>query len=230
MTLTSERTERLAIADRVRHELARPLTAIRACAELLEDGLCGRLSEDQTRQIAHILENAVLLTREIDRLHAHFAQRFGRCETRRAPLVLRDACEATAREACERNGLAASAVTIAGDGGRLLADECALRAALGELLDNALRHGGAGVVVTLDETSLEHRITITDPGPGLPLADVERLFEPFVRGPETGAASAKGMGIGLPLCLAHARAMGGRVAVESRATGGSALVLCLPRS
>jgi two-component system sensor histidine kinase KdpD len=69
-------------------------------------------------------------------------------------------------------------------------------------------------------------LSIADRGPGLPLADFERLFEKFYRAP--GAASA-GTGLGLSICRGLVQAHGGTITAENRPThGGARFIIHLP--
>lgn len=71
---------------------------------------------------------------------------------------------------------------------------------------------------------------VMDTGPGITAADQERLFEPFFQSltGEDVPASLRGHGVGLPLSLELARAMGGDLRVESGPEGGSRFTLILP--
>ena len=89
---------------------------------------------------------------------------------------------------------------------------------LSNLLGNALGHAPAGGTVTLRtgrETSRAF-VDVSDTGPGIPDDEVERIFERFYRGPESGVRQA-GRGIGLTIARSLARAHGGDVTVA----GGS---------
>ena len=70
-------------------------------------------------------------------------------------------------------------------------------------------------------------IAVDDRGPGVPVADRERIFERFARG--TGVKLTQGSGLGLAIVMEHVRAMGGTVRVEDRAEGGARFVVSLPR-
>lgn len=232
VTTTTEGHEldRLETLDHVRHELARPVTAIRACAELLDDGLCGALSAEQAHQVRRILRGAATMMREIDRLHACLAGALGRVETEPAILSVGPVCDEAARAARERHGLQEDALHVP-VGPRVLAvaDKALLAATLRELLDNAVLYGGGSRVELAFAACGEHcRITITDAGPGLAQEEAEAVFEPFRRGAAAADVCAKGMGLGLPLASGWAAAMGGGLTLVERAEGGCGFVLTLP--
>jgi signal transduction histidine kinase len=74
----------------------------------------------------------------------------------------------------------------------------------------------------------EVRIVIDDDGPGIPAADLERVFEPFVRLETSRNTETGGTGLGLTLVKAIAAGHGGTVTLENRAEGGLRARLYLP--
>ena len=72
-------------------------------------------------------------------------------------------------------------------------------------------------------------ITIDDQGPGIPEADLERVFAPFTRLDEARGADTGGMGLGLAIARTILRAHGGEVTLENMAEGGLRAVVRLPR-
>lgn len=103
----------------------------------------------------------------------------------------------------------------------------ALRA-LGNLLENALRHSPAGTPVELEvfRTGDALVFEVRDRGPGVPREHRERLFEPFQTGPPRGGSG--GTGLGLAIARGAARAQGGDVEYRPREGGGSVFALRLP--
>jgi signal transduction histidine kinase len=102
-----------------------------------------------------------------------------------------------------------------------------LRRALRNLLENARRHGGGAVTLTLQTQGAQVEIRVCDQGPGVPPALRERIFEPFFRLP--GASEREGgVGLGLALVRSIAQRHGGTVHCEARPGGGACFVLRLP--
>ena len=105
----------------------------------------------------------------------------------------------------------------------------ALRRCLANLMDNARRHGGASIDVAVADAPQRVEIRIEDRGPGIPEAERERVFEPYVRLEPSRARHTGGVGLGLAIARAIARAHGGDVTLEDRAGGGLSAVLTLAR-
>jgi len=96
---------------------------------------------------------------------------------------------------------------------------------LANFLENALRFSPPGlpVHVRITATRKEAIVRVVDQGPGLPEAELERVFEPFHRG-----ADRSGAGLGLAIARGFAAANGGRVWAESRPGQGATFALALP--
>ena len=105
----------------------------------------------------------------------------------------------------------------------------ALRRALTNLVQNATRYGG-GAQVQVSRSAGEVRITVDDHGPGIPPADLDRVFEPFVRLDASRNRDTGGVGLGLSIARSTVRAHGGDVRLENRADGGLRAVVVLPLS
>jgi two-component system osmolarity sensor histidine kinase EnvZ len=107
----------------------------------------------------------------------------------------------------------------------------ALRRAIVNLIENALRHSGSAAPVELALTTEGQEIVIgiLDRGPGIAPADVERLKQPFTRG-ETARTGAGGAGLGLAIVERIVRAQGGRLELLPREGGGLAAQIRLPRA
>ncbi|MBV9410121.1 MAG: GAF domain-containing protein [Acidimicrobiia bacterium] len=108
-------------------------------------------------------------------------------------------------------------------------DAEALERVLINLVDNAFVHGTGPVEI---EASAEGdgrlvRVSVLDRGPGVPVADVARVFERFSRGSNV---SAPGMGLGLYLVKTLVERQGGHITVTARPGGGAAFHVGLPGS
>ncbi|WP_244253288.1 ATP-binding protein [Micromonospora antibiotica] len=88
-----------------------------------------------------------------------------------------------------------------------------LRRVLGNLVDNAVRHARTRVVLAVESTTdgAYHLVTVTDDGPGIPVADRDRVFRRFTRLDEGRARDAGGAGLGLAIVRELVRRGGGTV-------------------
>jgi signal transduction histidine kinase len=112
-------------------------------------------------------------------------------------------------------------------------DERLLRRAVRNLLENARRYGHADgapaqVNAHLQITPRHVAFVVEDRGPGVPVEQRDRIFEPFYRLPGH-AEHAGGVGLGLSLVRQIARRHGGDVRCETREGGGSRFVISVPR-
>ncbi len=205
-------TLRTALLTSLGHDLKTPLTSILgaigtlrasgpALAPATRDDLLAtaeEVAQRLSRWIANILDIVRLENRQV--------------EPRREPVDLAEAVEtAIARVKGRRIAI------VLGD--RLPTprlDPALLDQILANLLDNALKFSGPKGSVTLRVQRAEAQVAISveDDGPGIPRADLHRVFDPFFRATRTDRVAA-GSGLGLAICRGLAGAMGGRIAAES---------------
>jgi two-component system phosphate regulon sensor histidine kinase PhoR len=210
----------------VSHDLRTPLASILLVTENLESGVGGE--EARARYHKALRREAARLRRLIDdvldfaRLERGEAPRLEREELDLAAFAERLAVDLGARVeergrafACEHGALPATAVI----------DAAAVRRALENLVENALKHGTGTVRLGFAARDGHLRIMVADEGPGVPPAERERVFEPFERHPTNGA-DVGGTGLGLAIVRSIARAHGGAARVVPGA--GSTFELELP--
>jgi len=114
----------------------------------------------------------------------------------------------------------------------ILADPDEVRAAVSNLIDNAVKYSGSEVKVLVQTVAEQGRyvsVRVTDQGAGIPKQELTRVFKRFYRVPGPLASRVKGTGLGLYIVRAVAKRHGGRVWAESEGPGrGSTFVLQLP--
>ncbi|MEM6548610.1 MAG: ATP-binding protein [Pseudomonadota bacterium] len=206
-------TDRTQLLAAISHDLRTPITAMRLRAELIED--------EATK--AKLVDG-------LDEIH------------RMAEATLTFAKEEAAEEPLRPVDLAALVDSIVDDFAEMGADvrvaetaaavvDCrvvALRRALRNLIDNAVRYGhrarlsiaSHGDTVTVD---------VDDDGPGLPADKIDAMFEPFVRLDASRNRETGGVGLGLPIARTVLRAHGGDVILRNRSEGGLRASMILPR-
>ncbi len=104
---------------------------------------------------------------------------------------------------------------------------------LTNLLENAARYTPSSSPIELSARVIdgEMRVSIADRGPGIPPADLERVFDKFYRVlGTTRKKNVTGSGLGLAVCLGLVEAHGGRIWAENRASGGAIFSFTLPLS
>lgn len=204
------------------HQLRTPLAILRARL----DGLAPRPEVEHLKQDCDRIARVVQQLLAIARLEAH---QIDLGETVDLGHVARD--------------IVADMAPLAIAEGRSLALDCpdapvfvrgnsaALRDALANLVDNALRYSPAGQVV---EVTLRPgaSLAVADRGPGIAPQDRARLFEPFWRGqdPHGHHSREAGSGLGLAIVQEIAATHGGRVAALDRPGGGTEFRLDLPEA
>ncbi|HEX6245779.1 MAG TPA: ATP-binding protein, partial [Polyangiales bacterium] len=189
-------------ASQVSHELKTPLTGVRGAAELLAHGIEDMPTADRQRFLHNILEDAERMERLVHRLLL-----LARLENERPERAERLDARAMAERLLARHG-ARVVLECATPLPSIAIDPELLTSVLGNLVDNALRHGGdqpVRVLLRPDEERL--RIDVVDQGPGVSEANRKRLFERFF----TTERDHGGSGLGLAIVKAIAEARGGRV-------------------
>jgi two-component system OmpR family sensor kinase len=197
------------------HELRSPLARIRMAVELLQDSASQPIRQELARNIAELdqLIDEVLLASRLDAV--------------RQDSVALDDVDFTGivAEECARVGAALDGVASPVRG-----DATLLRRLVRNLLENARRHGGETEVrVLLAGAPGGTVLDVCDRGPGVPVAERERIFEPFHRLP--GASEkAGGVGLGLSLVRQIARRHGGEVECLPNGEHGACFRVTLPSS
>jgi len=215
----------------VSHELRTPLAQIRMFAETLVLGRI-RTEDERTRSLEIIDQEARRLTNLVENL-LHFS-RSERQSLRVTPVpvlvgpLIRAVLESFAPLTETRH---VRLLTSLHDGVTAWADEGALRQMLLNLLDNAVKYGPEGQVVTvgMDPAGGDRaRIWVQDQGPGIPAADRERIWNQFWRLERDRGSAVAGTGIGLSVVRELAALHRGRAWVETAPGGGCRFVIELP--
>ncbi|MEW2290521.1 ATP-binding protein [Streptomyces sp. NPDC047841] len=213
--------ERRFVAD-ASHELRTPLSLLRAEVDvaLHRPRSAGELTETLRSVDAEVqrlidLSNALLDLEELGS-----TQHITRAPVELADLV--DAAVAPHLRTAERPGR-----TVTVDAARVTVDVDArwLRPAIGNLLDNALRHGKGAVHLTATVRDSRLRLCVTDEGTGFPPEFLPRAFDRFARA--EASRTSEGSGLGLAFVHAVATAHGGTAHAENTGHGAS-VVLDLP--
>jgi CheY-like chemotaxis protein len=213
------------------HEIRTPLNGILALSELIA---AADLPERE-RQWATLVKDAAehlanLSTLVVDGVRAEARGLVLRPETFRLRAVV-DAVAATLKVRAETKGLVAQ-ISLAKDLPQFVTgDRVRLRAALENLVDNAVKFTDRGrIAFSLEAAPAargRHRLTFTfaDSGVGLTRAEIARLFRPFSQASTAIAHRYGGAGLGLLFVKRLAEAMGGKLTVTAKAASGSTFCL-----
>lgn len=117
-------------------------------------------------------------------------------------------------------------VRLVGPHVRVATDARRVDRVVGNLVDNAVRHGKEPVTVTLRSTDDAVVIEVEDHGEAVPPEEVSRLFEPFFK--RDPSRRGPGSGLGLAIAAEQARVLGGDLSAESRPGAGMCFALVLP--
>ncbi|MCW6508017.1 hybrid sensor histidine kinase/response regulator [Lichenifustis flavocetrariae] len=205
------------------HELRTPLNAVLGYAQLLErDGEAAAARQNGVRVIRRSAEH---LSGLIDGLLDVSKIEAGRLQIQRnevrtteffAGLVDMFRLQAAAK------GLEFRFTGIETLPAVVRTDEKRLRQILINLLSNAVKFTPAGHVgLAIMYRNQVATLVVEDSGPGIPVANIERIFEPFDRGALSGAEAVPGLGLGLTITKLLTELMGGAIAVRSTVGAGS---------
>jgi len=212
------------------HEVKTPLASIIMRAERLADGAYAT-DERRKKAVDVILEQGRELRRRIERLRDFDRLERGMRTYERKPFDLGDAVRETARpleERFEEHGLDLSGVESV----TMVGDHDSTMEIVENLLTNAAKYAAhAGPVAVRVVRVPERRcveVRVTDCGPGLPVAQLKRVFDRDWRASNDLTKSEGGWGIGLAFARDLARDMGGDLSVEPCREGGCEFTLTLP--
>lgn len=195
------------------HDLRTPLTRLRLRVESIEDeALRARCVEDLD-EMARMVRGALSVFRglnddepavpiDIDALMLELQRQFA---------------EVSASVAVEGRATAA-----------FQGKPLALKRCLGNLVNNALQYGEHATIAITDSAE-ELTIRVLDDGPGIPDAELERVFEPFYRLESSRNRETGGTGLGLSIARDIAQAHSGSLTLANRSGGGLEAKLVLPR-
>ncbi|ODT86639.1 HAMP domain-containing sensor histidine kinase [Phenylobacterium sp. SCN 70-31] len=211
-------------AAAVSHEFKTPLAGITGAVELLQDHFETMSPDERRRFLDNIAGDAErlsqLVTRLLDLARADMASPEAGVATGLAEPVRR------AVDGQSRSGFAVAA-DIPPDLPFVAVPAATLESVLTILLQNARQAGARHATVTATPVDGAVEITVADDGPGVPLADRERLFEPFF----TSRRATGGTGLGLPIARSLLAASHASLDLDDGGEGGGALFrMTLPRA
>ena len=192
-----ERTQMLAALS---HDLRTPITTMRLRLEMMPESAEQQKLLESLDEMAEMSERTLAFIREGNGNEP--------LQTVDVSSLMHSLCDD-----CEDRGAAVSRRIQ--DGLTSQARPLALKRALANIIDNAIRYGGDAQVL-LERSDKALLIVIDDNGPGIPEEELERVFEPFYRLESSRSRSTGGSGLGLSIARQWLRAMGGELELRNR--------------
>lgn len=206
--------ERMQAMAAVSHDLRTPITRLRLRSELLDD------EQTRDRIDTDLLEMEEMIDSTLDYLRGGISSEVFRL------IDLVSLIRTIVDDHLDQGnpvlmqGLSAAPVV-----GQVLS----LKRAFSNIIGNAVKYGGS-TKVTIGETDSDFLVTVEDDGPGIPLADMERVFHPFVRLEESRSRATGGSGLGLTIASSVIATHGGRIAISNGTSIGLCVTISVPKS
>lgn len=205
--------DRMRLLAAISHDLRTPLTTLRLKAEFVDD------AEVRADIVATIDELVAICEATLAFTRAEATSEATRIEA--IDTLCADVVE-------EFAGVGADAHMLDSARVELPCRPVAMRRAVRNLVDNAVRYGGRTDVCVLEPSPGSVTIRVDDDGPGLPEDRLEEAFEPFVRLEPSRSAETGGIGLGLAIARSIVKAHGGELTLANRAGGGLRAEITLP--
>jgi signal transduction histidine kinase len=197
----------------VSHDLRTPLSRLKLRLEQIDDDkLQGQMRQDLDDMIS-------MLDATLTYLHEQ--------RTSEAPQWMD--VQALIESLCENAQDQGADVQASGHCAPLQVQPMALRSCINNLLDNALRYAGEGLI-TLEDHREQLLIRVIDHGPGIATDKREAVFEPFYRLEGSRNRNSGGVGLGMTIAREAVERLGGQLSLEETPGGGLTAVIRLPRS
>ncbi|GLR77414.1 HAMP domain-containing protein (plasmid) [Azospirillum oryzae] len=207
--LLTDRTQMFAALS---HDLRTPLTILRLRAEFVED------DEQHAKMLSEISDMETMISATLAFLRDDGVQE----ETEVIDLAV------TLATICDT--LTDSGYSAEYAGARHVPVRCRpvmLKRAFMNLIDNAVKYG-ARARVTLSVGNGKIHVEVVDEGPGIPEAEMEKVFHPFYRVERSRSRETGGFGLGLTIARTTIRAHGGDISLDNHPDGGLCVTITLP--
>jgi signal transduction histidine kinase len=204
-----DRTQMLAA---ISHDLKTPITRLRLRAEFMDD------DDQRARMLADLDEMEAMISSTLA---------FARDDAASEPRIRLDIAAMVQGMVEDLGDLGARCVYDGPPSLVIEARPAALKRALANLVDNAIKYGGSASV-SLKAGGRDVLVVIDDEGPGIAQESRERVFAPFVRLETSRSRDTGGTGLGLAVARAAIRAHGGDITLADRPGGGLRVTVTLP--
>jgi PAS domain S-box-containing protein len=217
----------------VSHDFRTPLGAILGFAEMLKEGMLGKVPDAQLGPIERIIANTNQLTDLVNDLLDQAQLEAGKITlhvSQFPPTKLLDTIETTMGPKAREKNLRLITVVSPGVPSIVRGDISRLNQAVTNLVGNALKFTKEGEVkVRFFKADEDHwAVEITDTGPGISKQDQEHIFDPFWQVDFSETREHTGMGLGLSIVKQLVQRLSGQIAVESELGKGTKFTITLP--
>ena len=215
---TIERLQRIRkeFLDDFSHEVRTPLAGLKSAAETLDQG---GLAADQEEKLRHVM------TRQIGRIErlVNDLSELNRIESGQLVLERR---EVSLREVLLELAQDYRDVEVGGDNVTIPLDATRTQQIFTNIIDNAVKHGGGAVAIEVARENGDAVVRVSDQGPGIPPAELDRIFNRFYR--VDRSRSQPGTGLGLSIAKHLVVAHGGTIRAWNRPAGGATFEVRFP--
>ncbi len=207
--LAIEASERARMLTAIAHDLRTPLTGLRLRIE-------GVAEPQRTRMVA-----------DVERMQAMIGEVLTFARDAAAPAVVVEVRPLLAAIVGEMSRAETPVRLLPGDEARIAVPELAFRRSMENLVRNAVDYAGGGTVA-IERSGDTVCVSVADHGPGIPVADRDRLLRPFERGDASRNRDTGGAGLGLSIVKDFAARYGGSFTLADTPDGGTKAMLRLP--
>ncbi len=222
---------RSALLTSISHDLKTPLAGILGAAGTLRDYRDSMSVEDRLDLLSTVVDESERLNRFIANLLDMTKIESGAMEPNYALHYPGDIAGSALRRAEKILAHHKTVMTIPADLPMIRVDPVLFEQVLFNLLDNAAKYAPQGSSIRIDGRADEYNVVIevSDEGPGIPPADLDRVFDTFYR-VSKGDQVRAGTGLGLSICRGFVEAMGGTITARNRSDGsGAVFTIRLPK-
>ncbi len=206
--------ERLHILASISHDLQTPITRMLLRAESLEEGEERQKILGDLHEMEHLVREGVAYARS-----AH-----GGAEVP----VRMDVKAFLESLVFDYQDIGKDVTLVESIGGAATIRRQALRRVLGNLIDNAIKYGGAAEVSAWRSEEGAMCVAVCDRGPGIPDNQLDQVLQPFYRMEGSRNRDTGGAGLGLAIATQLTRAIGGSLRLSNRQGGGLTAIVTLP--
>lgn len=214
------------------HDLRAPLTSIMSGVAIIEDGLVGPVTEEQKTWLSKIESSSHKLLDLINDFLDLSKIEAGRLDLTKEEMRIADLARASLEDFAVLSREKKIALSSRIDAAcRVVADRGRLGQVFSNLLSNALKftpEGGAIEIGAHIQSAAEIKLWVKDTGVGIPVSEMENLFDKYRQTQSGKSSKHKGTGLGLAICKMIVESHGGKIWAESAEGKGTTFFFTLP--